>query len=240
MDYKELNIPLENLEAGLYLIPTPIGNLEDISFRALKILCSVDILACEDTRTSGTLLKHYGIKAKKLTSYHEHNEREKSAELIEYIKSGKAAGLVSDAGTPGISDPGYRLISLCVQEDIKITALPGANALLPALTASGLPTNEFIFLGFAPQKKGRKTFLNRLADMETTIILYESTHRIVRLVNELSEILASVRRISISREISKLYEEHINGTIEQVKEIVNKRKELKGELVVVIEGKKKE
>lgn len=233
----DINNLLVELEPALYLVPTPIGNLEDISYRALKILVSADIIACEDTRNTASLLRKLGIHAKQLTSYHEYNEREKSPQLAEAIKQGKSIALVSDAGTPALSDPGYRLINEAIDREVKVIALPGANALLPALSASGFATNEFIFMGFPPQKKGRQTFLKRVADRDCTVVLYESTHRIGKLINEIAEYCGADRKVCIAREISKMFEEYIRGTAEELQTIMATRKELKGEIVVVIERK---
>jgi 16S rRNA (cytidine1402-2'-O)-methyltransferase len=230
-DINNLNI---ELVPALYLIPTPIGNLDDITLRALKTISSVDMLACEDTRTTAQLLRHYGISAKRLTSYHEYNERDKSIELANMIEIGLPVGLVSDAGSPGISDPGYRIINETVTRGLKVIALPGANALIPAITSTGFPTNEFKFVGFPPQKKGRQTFLKNIIEEKCTVIMYESTHRIHKLINELSELISPDREICIGREISKLYEEFIRGTISEVKQILNMRKEIKGEIVVIL------
>lgn len=235
LDLNNLNV---SLQPALYLIPTPIGNLEDITIRALKAISSVDMLACEDTRTSAQLLRHYNITANKLTSYHEYNEREKSIELADMIESGMAVGLVSDAGSPGISDPGYRVIHEVVARGLKVIALPGANAFIPAITSSGFPTNEFKFVGFPPQKKGRQTFLKNVISEECTVIMYESTHRIHKLINELAELCSPEREICIAREISKMYEEFIRGTITEVKAEAAKRKEIKGEIVVVLKAEK--
>ncbi len=225
------------LESALYLVPTPIGNLEDITFRAMRVLATVDMVACEDTRTTASLLKKIGVHATQLTSYHEYNEREKAPYLADLIKQGKSVALVSDAGTPALSDPGYRLINSTIELGLKIIALPGANALLPALSSSGFPTNEFIFMGFPPQKKGRQTFLKRVSEQETTVIIYESTHRIIKLVSELGEHCGDERQICIAREISKIYEEYLRGTIGELKITLAQRKELKGEIVVVIARK---
>lgn len=228
------------LEPALYLVPTPIGNLEDITFRAMRVLATADIVACEDTRTTASLLKKIEVHANQLTSYHEYNEREKAPYLADLIKQGKSVALVSDAGTPALSDPGYRLINSAIELGLKIIALPGANALLPALSSSGFPTNEFTFMGFPPQKKGRQTFLKRVSEQETTVILYESTHRIIKLVTELGEHCGDDRQVCIAREISKIYEEYLRGTIGELKLTLATRKELKGEIVVIIARKEPE
>ena len=224
------------IEPCLYIIPTPIGNLQDITFRAVQILKNVDIIACEDTRHSGLLLKSLEIPSdKKLRSYHDYNEETKSIEIINEIKKGKSVALISDAGTPCISDPGYRLIKKAKENNIKIISLPGAKAFIPALVASGLAVHSFVFMGFPPQKKGRQTFLKNAINNENTIILYESSHRILKLIKEIAE-LDGNRNIFISREISKIYEEHINFN---TSEFLNNEITItqKGEFVVIIEGK---
>ncbi len=222
----------------LFIVPTPIGNLDDITIRAIKVLSEVDIIACEDTRHTGILLKNLSVIPKKLSSYHEHNEKNKALELIQEIKSGKSIALVSDAGTPLISDPGFPLIRLAVEHNIEIIALPGATAFVPALSASGFSTNSFIFLGFPPQKKGRQTFLKQLGKMEHTTILYESSHRIIKLLDELNEIFGDTKQICIAREISKIHEEYIRGSAINCKEQLLKKQSVKGEFVVLIEDKK--
>jgi len=230
---------IEAIEVGLYLVPTPIGNLEDITLRALKVISSADILCCEDTRHTGILLKHYSIYAKRLESYHEHNEKEKSRYLIDEIEKGNSLALVTDAGSPGISDPAYRLVTEAIDRGITIYPLPGATAFVPALTASGLAVNRFTFFGFPPQKKGRSTFIKNLANEENTIILYESPYRIPRLLLQLSEVLDDNRNICIAREISKIHEEFIRGTISELQNFMKHNTSVKGEFVVVIEGKQK-
>lgn len=232
----KIEIKEYNLKPGLYIIPTPIGNLQDISLRSLYLLSAMDILACEDTRTAKRLLDLFEIPSPKLTSYHDFNEAEKTPYLIELIKSGKKVGLVSEAGTPLISDPGYRIVNSVIENNLHLEALPGANAVLPALILSGFHSHNFCFMGFPPQKKNRKTFLNNLANRKETIILYESPFRIQKLVGELSEIYPSDKKIAICREITKVFEEVIRGTIEEVKNIITNRSSLKGEFVVVIEG----
>lgn len=224
------------LKPGLYLVPTPIGNLEDITLRALNILSKADLIACEDTRHTGNLLKMLNVTGKKLTSYHDYNEESKSGELIRLISEGQIIALVSDAGTPGLSDPGFRLIRRAAEQQIPIIALPGANALLPALTASGLDLNIFTFFGFPPQKKGRKTFLESVSKNRHTSIMYESSHRILKLIDELITFCGPGRRISISREISKLHEEHIRGRLSAIKTEAQNHPSFKGEFVVVLEG----
>lgn len=231
---QELTKETNQTEIALYLIPTPIGNYDDMTLRGIKILSSVDIIACEDTRHSGLLLKHFNIFEKKLESYHEHNEKEKSVYLIEQILNGKSVAVITDAGTPGISDPAYRLVKLAIENNIKIIPLPGASAMLPSLIASGLPTDRFVFCGFPPQKKGRHTFLTNILQYDTTIILYESPYRIIKLLEEFIKYGYENMIICVSREISKMFEEHIRGSVSQVLDICKNHKNLKGEFVVVI------
>ncbi|MBI5326661.1 MAG: 16S rRNA (cytidine(1402)-2'-O)-methyltransferase [Ignavibacteriae bacterium] len=222
------------LESGLYIVPTPIGNLDDITFRAMKILSSADIIACEDTRHTGIMLKALNITHKKLESYHEHNEESKSALLVNEILSGKSVALVTDAGTPGISDPGYRIIKKAIEQNIKIISLPGPTAFIPALVASGLPVNEFHFYGFPPAKKGRKTFLQEVTSQKATSILYESPYKILKLIDELIELCGIDRQACLAREISKVYEEYIRGTLEECKQKLQNKTSIKGEFVVIL------
>lgn len=229
----------EKLTNALFLVPTPIGNLEDITIRALKIMTNADILACEDTRRTGNLLKHYSIHANKLESYHEHNEKERSIQLVQKILSGKSVALVTDAGSPAISDPAFRLVREAIDKNVEIIPLPGPTAFIPALTASGLPVNKFKFFGFPPQKKGRKTFIETLADENCTMILYESPYRIPKLLLQLSEVLGKDRKICIAREITKIHEEFIRGDIQSCLEKLSNRSTVKGEFVVLIEGNSK-
>lgn len=227
---------MEIANTQLYIVPTPIGNLDDITLRAIKVLQSVDIVIAEDTRTSGLLLKHLGIQ-KQQQSYHIFNEHQTVGKIIAQIKDGKTFALVSDAGTPSISDPGFLLVREALKEHIHIECLPGATAFVPALVKSGLPSDRFVFEGFLPHKKGRKTRLEALASEERTIILYESPHRIAKCIVELGEHLGKDRRASVSRELTKVYEETINGTLEELATIFE-TKSPKGEFVVVVEGKK--
>jgi len=220
----------------LYVVPTPIGNLEDITFRALRILKEVDTILAEDTRTTIKLLSHFEIKTK-LQSHHKFNEHKSVQQIAERILSGEKIALVSDAGTPGISDPGFLLVRTCVANNIEIETLPGATAFVPALVNSGFPCDKFCFEGFLPQKKGRQKRLKQLAEEERTIIFYESPFRIIKFINELAEYFGTERNISISREISKIFEETTRGTVAEVIEIY-KDKLIKGEFVIVIEGKK--
>ena len=224
----------EFMEGTLYICPTPIGNLEDITIRTIEVLKEVDLIAAEDTRHTLKLLNHYGIK-KPLTSYHEHNIREKGNYLINQLKEGKSIALVSDAGMPGISDPGHDLIKLCVKEDIRLIGLPGPSASLLALVVSGLDTDKFVFEGFLPSKKiDRKKALENLSSELRTIILYESPHRIKACVEDIYNIFGN-RKISLSRELTKHYEETIRGDMEHLLKVLDER-ELKGEMILVIEG----
>lgn len=225
----------EQKNSQLYIVPTPIGNLEDITLRAIKVLKMVDIIIAEDTRTSGILLKHLEIQ-KPLQSYHIFNEHQTVQSIIKKIKEGKTFALISDAGTPSISDPGFLLIRECLKEGIAIDCLPGATAFVPALVKSGLPSERFVFEGFLPHKKGRKTRLEALAQEKRTIILYESPHRIVKCLEQLAEHLGKERKASVSRELTKLHEETINGTLEELVQIFS-TKTPKGEFVVVVEGR---
>ncbi|HRP88602.1 MAG TPA: 16S rRNA (cytidine(1402)-2'-O)-methyltransferase [Edaphocola sp.] len=219
----------------LYLVPTPVGNLGDITFRAIEVLKAVDIILCEDTRTSGKLLKHFEIQ-KPLYSYHQHNEHQITENLIAQMYAGKTFALITDAGTPAVSDPGFFLVRACIQKGIEIECLPGATAFVPALAQSGLPTQRFTFEGFLPQKKGRKTFLERLKDEDRTMIFYESPHRLVKLLEELSDIMGKDRASSVSREISKLFAETQRGSLmELIKHFTEHPP--KGEIVVVVAGK---
>jgi len=215
------------LSGILYFVPTPVGNLEDITFRAIKVLKEVDYILCEDTRTSGVLLKHYEI-SKPLKSYHLHNEHQATKKVIADLKNGQNIAIITDAGTPGISDPGYLLANAGADHHIEMICLPGATALIPALVVSGLPNNEFLFAGFLPQKKGRQTKLKQLAEEKKTIILYESPHKINTTLEQIIE-----TRASLSREISKKFEETKRGTISELIEF-SKSKTLKGEIVLIV------
>ncbi len=224
------------MSGQLFIVPTPIGNLEDISLRAINVLKLVDFILAEDTRNSSFLLRHLQIE-KPLKSYHQHNEHKILEELIATLNSGKNIALISDAGTPGISDPGFLLIREAIANKVTVITLPGATAFVPALVNSGFPCNEFCFYGFLPQKKGRQTKLKQLALEEKTFILYESPFRLVKLLQELKEYLGANRKASVSRELSKLFEETKRGTLEEL-HIFYSSKPVKGEIVVVVQGSK--
>jgi 16S rRNA (cytidine1402-2'-O)-methyltransferase len=221
----------------LYIVPTPIGNLEDITLRALRILKEVDIILAEDTRTSGNLLKHFEID-NKLMSYHQHNEHGVLPKMISLLQEGKNLALVTDAGTPGISDPGYLLIRECVRHNLPIEPLPGATAFVPAILKSGFPCDEFVYIGFLPQKKGRQTAVQKIAEDERTTVMYESPHRLIKLLEQLLEFCDTERKISVSRELTKKFEETINGTVTELLQHFLQH-EPRGEFVVVVEGKNK-
>ncbi len=224
------------MSGQLFIVPTPIGNLEDITLRAINVLKSVDLILAEDTRTSSFLLRHLQIE-KPLRSYHQHNEHKITEDLIASLNSGKNIALISDAGTPGISDPGFLLIREAIAKDVNVVSLPGATAFVPALVNSGLPCNEFSFYGFLPQKKGRQTRLKRLALEEKTFIVYESPFRLVKLLEELKLYLGATRKASVSRELTKLFEETKRGTLDELI-VYYSSKVVKGEIVVVVEGTK--
>ena len=219
----------------LYLIPTPIGNLEDITLRALRLLKEVDMVLAEDTRTTRKLFTHYEISTP-LAPFHMHNEHKVLNKWIERLKSGETIALVSDAGTPAISDPGFLLVRECVKNDIEVDCLPGATAFVPALVNSGLPSEKFIFEGFLPSKKGRQTRLKILAEEERTMIFYESPHRIVKTLSQFMEYFGDERIVSVSREISKMFEETKRGSMKYVKEYFEEKKP-KGEFVIIVDGK---
>ncbi len=219
----------------LYLVPSPIGNLADITFRAVEILKSVDLILAEDTRTSATLLRYYNIE-KPATPYHQHNEHKIVSHLIEQLLGGKTMALITDAGTPGISDPAFLLVRECIKSNIKVECLPGATAFVPALVNSGLPVNSFCFEGFLPLKKGRQTFLKRMADEQRTMVFYESPMRLVKTLNDFIEYFGAERQCSVSRELTKIFEENKRGTLQEVHDYFN-AKTVKGEIVIVVEGK---
>ena len=219
----------------LYIVPTPIGNLEDITFRALRILKEVNLVLAEDTRTSRKLFSHFEINTR-LVAYHMHNEHQTVAHFVEQIAAGGDVALISDAGTPAISDPGFLLVRQCVEAGIEVECLPGATALIPALVNSALPADRFIFEGFLPHKKGRQTRITELAKNKYTFILYESPHRLLKTLKQLSDVLGKDHRASVSRELSKMYEENKRGTLEELIEYFS-QKTIKGEIVIVVEGK---
>jgi len=219
----------------LYIIPTPIGNLKDFTLRSIELLNQADLILAEDTRVSRKLLNHYNIKTQ-LTSYHQFNEHKALEKIIYRLKSGSVLALISDAGTPSISDPGFLLVRECLKNNISIETLPGPTALIPALVNSGLPSERFVFEGFLPVKKGRSSRLKQLINEERTMIFYESPHRILKTLNNFIELFGSERRVSVSREITKLYEETQRGSLKEVLEYFNQKK-LKGEFVIVLEGK---
>jgi 16S rRNA (cytidine1402-2'-O)-methyltransferase len=218
----------------LYIVSTPIGNLNDITFRAVEVLKQVDLIACEDTRRTKILLEKFGL-AKNLISYYNYNERQRAEEIIRELKSGKNVALVSDSGTPGISDPGFVLIKRAIEENITVIPIPGPTAFVCALVSSGLPMDEFVFVGFLPHKKGRKTKLKKLSEEERTIILYESPHRLIKTLNEILEIFGD-REIAVAKELTKIHEEFFRGKISEVLKKLTPDK-IKGEFVIVISGK---
>lgn len=219
----------------LYIVPTPIGNLKDMTFRAVEVLKEVDLILAEDTRTSGKLLKHFGITAQ-MQSHHMHNEHKTVEGVIQKLKSGITIALISDAGTPAISDPGFLLTRACIENNIEVDCLPGATAFVPALVNSGLPNDKFVFEGFLPVKKGRQTRLLLLAEETRTIIFYESPHKLVKTLGHFCEYFGEERQVSVSRELTKLYEETIRGTAKEVLEYYT-NKPPKGEIVIVVGGK---
>jgi 16S rRNA (cytidine1402-2'-O)-methyltransferase len=220
---------------SLFLVPTPIGNLEDITYRAVKILQQVDVILAEDTRTTGQLLKHLGI-SKPLQSHHAFNEHQTLNHLVKRMQQGEVMALVSDAGTPAISDPGFLLVRACLQNGVKVECLPGPTAFVPALVNSGLPNDRFVFEGFLPQKKGRHTRLTQLAEEERTMIFYESPHRLVKSLGQLAEYFGPERPASVSRELTKLFEETVHGTLQELSTYFG-AKTVKGEIVIVVGGK---
>ena len=221
----------------LYIVPTPIGNLEDITLRALRVLRETPTIACEDTRVTANLLRHFEIPHKRLISYFAGNEAGRVGQIVAILEGGEDVALVSDAGTPGISDPGTRLIAAAIERGITVIPLPGPSAMLTALTASGLPTDAIVFEGFLPHKKGRQTMLRRLADEERTVILYESPHRIVKTLRELADHLGEDRPAVLGRELTKLHEEINRGSLRELHAEYAGRASIKGEFVVVVRGK---
>ena len=219
---------------ALYLVGTPIGNLEDITLRALRVLKEVDVIACEDTRQTQKLLNHYSI-ATKTTSYHEHNEMTKSAELVKEMQEGASVALVTDAGMPGISDPGYRLVTLAIRHQLPVVPVPGASAFLAALVASGLPTDSFRFSGFLPAKRGeRRAALEAVRNSPRTQVFYEAPHRIVETLTDVTEILGETRQVVVAREVTKLHEEFVRGRAVEVLEKLKAREAVKGEITILI------
>lgn len=221
----------------LYLIPTPVGNLKDITLRSLEVLQMADVILCEDTRTSSKLLSHYNI-SKPVSPYHQHNEHKISQHLVEQMLAGKIFALITDAGTPGISDPAFLLVRECIKAAIKVECLPGATAFVPALVNSGIPTNRFVFEGFLPLKKGRQTLLKQLAEEARTMIFYESPVRLVKTLEEFITYFGAERICSVSRELTKLFEENKRGTLTEVIAYFS-AKTMKGEIVIVVAGKGK-
>lgn len=221
----------------LYVVPTPVGNMEDITFRAIRILKEADLILAEDTRTSGILLKHYEIK-NAMQSHHKFNEHKTVEGIVNRIKAGETVALISDAGTPGISDPGFLVVRECVKNDIEVQCLPGATAFVPALVSSGLPDERFCFEGFLPQKKGRMTRLNALAEEPRTMIFYESPYRLLKTLTQFQEIFGADRQVSVCREISKVHEESVRGTLQEVVAHFTAT-EPRGEIVIILAGKEK-
>ncbi|MCX8019823.1 MAG: 16S rRNA (cytidine(1402)-2'-O)-methyltransferase [Chitinophagaceae bacterium] len=219
----------------LYIVPTPIGNLKDITLRALDIIRSADLILAEDTRTASVLLNHYEIRTP-MTPYHQHNEHRITPHIVAQLKEGKSMALISDAGTPGISDPAYLLVRRCIEEGIQVETLPGATAFVPALINSGLPTHRFCFEGFLPVKKGRQSLLKKLAEEERTMIFYESPHRLLRTLQDFIACFGESRLCCISRELSKMHEENFRGSLKEAFTYFNS-KTIKGEIVVVVKGK---
>jgi len=219
----------------LYIVPSPIGNLADITFRAVDVLKTVDLILAEDTRTSSILLNHYQVQ-KPVTPYHQHNEHKVLAHLVEQLAAGKNMALITDAGTPGVSDPAFLLVRECIKHDIVVECLPGATAFVPALVNSGLPMNSFCFEGFLPLKKGRQTLLKKLAEEERTMVFYESPMRLVKTLHDFIQYFGADRPCCVSRELSKKFEENKRGSLQEVHDHFN-NKAVKGEIVIVVQGK---
>ena len=219
----------------LYLVPTPIGNLKDFTFRAVEVLQQVDFILCEDTRTSSKLLQHYNIQ-KPLTPYHQHNEHKVVEHLVSQLSAGKNIALITDAGSPGISDPAFLLVRACKAAGVEVTSLPGATAFVPSLTNSGLPASSFVFEGFIPLKKGKKTLMESLANEERTMIFYESPMRLVKTLELFKEYFGADRKAAVSRELTKIYEENITDTLDNLITHFS-AKQVKGEIVIVVSGK---
>lgn len=218
----------------LYIVPTPLGNLKDITLRALEVLQHVDVILCEDTRTSSKLLQHYNI-TKPLSPYHQHNEHKITAHLTEQLAAGKNMALITDAGTPGISDPAFLLVRECLKQNIQVETLPGATAFVPALVNSGLPINSFVFIGFPPLKKGRHTLFTNLANETRTMVFYESPLRLIKTLEEMMQYFTAERQCSVSRELTKMFEETKRGSLQEVCDYF-KQKTVKGEIVIVVQG----
>jgi 16S rRNA (cytidine1402-2'-O)-methyltransferase len=218
----------------LYLVPTPIGNLEDITLRAIRVLKEVDGVLAEDTRTSGNLLRHLGI-SKPMTAFHLNNEHQQVERMADRIEAGETLALVTDAGTPAISDPGFMLVRECIRRGIEVECLPGPTAFVPALVNSGLPADHFIFEGFLPHKKGRQTKIQQIADYPYTTILYESPYRLVKTLQQLMEVMGPERQVCVSRELTKVHEENVRGTLAEVTAYFS-QKEVKGEIVIIVRG----
>lgn len=224
--------------AQLYIVPTPIGNLEDLTYRAVRILGEVDFILAEDTRNTKKLLDHYNIQ-NRIESHHKFNEHKKTGSLVQrLVENNNTAALVSDSGSPGISDPGYLLVSTCLNNDVEVETLPGATAFIPALINSGLPCDRFVFEGFLPHKKGRKKRLEYLAGENRTLVLYESPYRLLKTLQQLAEYCGASRRASVSRELTKIHEENVRGTLDELISHFGKQK-IKGEIVIILEGKAK-
>ena len=219
----------------LYLVPTPLGNLKDITLRSLEVLQQVDVILCEDTRTSSRLLQHYQIQ-KPVSPYHQHNEHKIVQHIVDQLRAGKTMALITDAGTPGISDPAFLLVRECVKQEVKVECLPGATAFVPALVNSGIPTNRFVFEGFLPLKKGRQTLLKQLATEERTMVFYESPMRLVKTLEEFVQYFGAERECCVSRELTKMFEENKRGPLAEVAAYF-KSKTVKGEIVIVLAGR---
>lgn len=222
----------------LVLVPVPVGNTGDITLRALEVLKAADIIYCEDTRNSRKLLTILGIEGKRLFAYHQNNEHQITPQIVRFIETIEIAALITDAGTPAISDPGFMLVRACIENDIAVEALPGPTAFVPALAASGLPSDRFYFEGFLPLKKGRQKQLEWLSTLPVTIVIYEAPHRLSKLLGELESHMGADRQICVCREISKMFEEYIRGTISDVMAIVTSRETIKGEIAIVLQGTK--
>lgn len=227
---------VQQSDTGLYFVPTPIGNLQDMTFRAIEVLKNVDVILSEDTRKTGILLKHFDIGTK-MMSYHKFNEHQQTQKIIDRILVGEKIALVTDAGTPGISDPGFLLVRACVENEIKTECLPGATAFVPAIVNSGLPSEKFCFEGFLPQKKGKQKAVLSLVNEERTMVFYESPYRLLKTLSLFAEMFGGDRKASVSREITKIHEENIHGTLEELIEYYSNNT-IKGEIVIVVEGNK--